>query len=106
MISYLIACFASSLCVLTLYTLFSDGQSIFGKFPYYIEKTPLRYFRKPLYECLVCMSSIWGGSFFFVFSTLFYLDIGVIKTLLAILIIAGFNIVFAFLVSILQLFQK
>lgn len=106
MIEYLSICFASSLCVLTLYTLFSDDTSIFGKFPYYIEKTPLRIFRKPLYECLVCMSSIWGGAFFFVLSNIFYFDINLPNFLFSILIIAGFNIVFAFLVSILQLFQK
>lgn len=105
MINYLLLCFASSLCVLTLYTLFNDDTSIFGKFPYYVEKTPLKIIRKPLYECLVCMSSVWGGSFFFVLAQIFSFDINLIKVLFAVLIIAGMNILFSVIFSVAELLK-
>lgn len=106
MTEFLLICFCASLCVLTLHTLFNDGESILGWFPYLIEKTFLNKLRKPLYDCLVCMSSIWGSLFFYILSVLFCFDISIWNTLIAVFVIAGFGIIYSIIITLPSLILK
>lgn len=44
---------------------------------------------KPLYDCMVCMSSVWGGTSFYLLSRLFAPEFGALETICAIPVIGG-----------------
>lgn len=79
-------CLCASLSILAIYVCINWQGMIFnGALPYLERYTPA-IIKKPLYECLICMSSIWGGSIYLVYFGKLSPDI-----IEAILIIAGIN---------------
>lgn len=79
-------CLCASLSILAIYVCINWPGMIFNRaLPYLEEYTPA-FIKKPLYECLICMSSIWGGSIYLIYFKSLHLDI-----VWAVLIIAGIN---------------
>lgn len=89
MITYLLTCLASALCVVAVWRLFNDDASFMTVARYYLSGLPSAI-RKPLFECMFCMSSFWGLTWFTVFNYLLGWDFGIMHTLVAVLVIAGF----------------
>jgi hypothetical protein len=58
----------NSLIILGIHALFWPGM-ILVKFRKYLERMP-RFCKKPLFDCLICMSSVWGVTFFLCFNKL------------------------------------
>ena len=90
MIDFLLISFCSSLCVLAVYMLIN----LYFGIDLYLDKVPFGLLRKPLYDCLVCMSSIWGGGFFCGFYWVFS-EVELIKIPFGILTIAGFMVIYS-----------
>lgn len=94
MLTFILLCFASALIVTALYNQFNEPESIVAWFPFcasnIIFKIRLRFLSKPLYECLICMSSIWGGLFFLCGAALFAKEyLSLLYAIFAIPVIGG-----------------
>lgn len=95
---YLLTCLLSSICIVTTWRLFNDDASFMSHIPYILFHDVPAWIRKPLYECMFCMSSVWGLTWFTVFNLSFALDFYVAETMLSVFVIAG-------MVSLLQGFM-
>jgi len=90
---YLIALLLNSLYIVGLYQSFQDGN-IFERlnpFPYLHKnkKEKMMWIFKPLIGCVVCMASVHGLLFLFVFKNYFTLDISIV--IFYIFALAGLN---------------
>lgn len=54
--------FKNALIILIIYFLFQPGMLLFG-FSKVLSRLPW-LLRKPLFECMICMSSVWGITYF------------------------------------------
>lgn len=88
MITYLLTCFLSALCVATVWRLFNDDASFLAPARYHLRALPL-WIKKPLFECMFCMSSFWGLTWFTAFNGLAGWDFGIMHTALSVPVIAG-----------------
>lgn len=79
----------TSLIICAIYACFWDDM-IFGKIGQWLNNklsTPIGvYIAKPIYSCIICMSSLWGGGIYIYYSGL---SISIIPH---ILIVAGINV--------------
>lgn len=88
MITYLTCCFIASICIVATWRLFNDDSSFMSHLTYFLGNLP-NWVKKPLYECMFCMSSVWGLTWFSIFAWLFEAHFGVLKYVFCILVIAG-----------------
>lgn len=58
-----------------------------------LDKIGLIWLSKPLYACMVCMSSVWGGTTFALISRLFSPQYGLLEVVCAIPVIGGMMVI-------------
>lgn len=56
----------ASLIITAVYMMLKDGM-LLGFFRPHLEKIESDFVRKPLFECIICMASIWGLISWFLF---------------------------------------
>lgn len=52
-------CLNTAMIITAVWIMLKPGM-IFGWIRFYLEKIPHKFIRKPLFECIICMSSVWG----------------------------------------------
>lgn len=92
MINLLLSCYIVSLCVLATWYALNDDDSPFSRVGWYLRKLPL-VLRMPLFECLICMSSIWGSVYLIIVQSLFGIPLNW-NFLLSLLVIAGLEVIY------------
>lgn len=60
----LIAALITSLQIIFIHILFWDGM-LLAPIKYWLHSLLPLWFRKPLYDCLICMTSVWGIALYF-----------------------------------------
>ena len=78
----------NSLAILGLHICFWEGM-IFFKARKHLKRLP-RVIQKPLFDCLMCMSSIWGLTFFLCWNGL---SLNVIAMVTHVLAVCGCNVI-------------
>ena len=78
--------FLNSLIIVAIHALFWPGMLFVG-FRKYLDRLP-GFMRKPLFDCMICMSSVWGTFFFLCVNKV--LSIGLIPHVLA---VCGLNVI-------------
>lgn len=97
MITFILICLSSAFVVIVAHNQFHDEDSPFFSVivpvDKFLTKYKLTFFSKPLYDCMICMSSVWGAGFSFLLSLLFA-DFGIFHILCTIPVIGGMVAVF------------
>lgn len=93
LLTFLLLCVACTFVITVLYDQFNEPESLIFWIPLYLDNILIKFnahwLSKPLYGCMICMSSFWGGLYFWVLSRLFAPDFGLFHILCAIPVIGG-----------------
>lgn len=94
--TFLLICFVSALIITAIHNQFYEPESIIFFVPLYLDnfliKHNLHILAKPLYECMICMSSFWGASLFVIFSAVFS-EVNLLHAICAIPVTAGMLVI-------------
>lgn len=93
MLTFILLCVASAFVITLLFDQFQDFDSPIGWIPLYLNnffvKYKILFLSKPLYDCMICMSSFWGSIYFWVLSRLFAPEYGLLEIVCAVPVIGG-----------------
>ena len=101
LLTFLLICVACALVITALHSQFNEPESAIFWIPMYLDnffvKHNIHWISKPLYGCMICMSSFWGSIYFFALSRLFAFDFGLLHIICAVPVIAGMLTIVSFL---------
>lgn len=97
MTTFTLLCLSCALVITVAYNqLNAEDGKLFAftvKIDGLLELVGLQWLSKPLYDCMVCMSSVWGGTAFYLLSRLFAPQYGLLETICAIPVIGGMMVI-------------
>lgn len=109
MLTFILICIACALFVTLMYNQFNEPEGLlFGvtlPVTNFLSRIKLSFLTKPLFDCMICMSSAWGGLYFYLLSRIFSPHFGLLEVVCAIPVIGGIMVIITSLLFIKEIIE-